>query len=1028
MAEVVGLVAASGQFLEQSIKIIKFSKALHDKIQDAPDEIEAWRSQMTRLRELVQEICDTPSLQTTNISDTIKDCNEIGYRLGQEFDQVDFDSTDTMGRKTWKAVKGLAKEGKICDNFAQLERLKTTLLAQMSLRAPTSRAQGNETMMRFDDLRAGIDEVKNSMQPGSDEDHCLRALFVTDTAADRAGIVTARGERAPKTCEWITSSHEYKSWQQGSPSLLWISGPPGKGKTFLSIFLSHHLEDVHGDSPSSVIFFFCDNKVSSRNTATSILRGLMSQLAQSHPSLLEILIRPWKVQQDSLFKESSFEILWRTFREMLEALGTTPTYCVLDALDECDEESLTSLLKKLKSLFDPKVSVRHSLKLLILSRKHPVCLQSTLSTFPQLHLDGAQDDIEIYIKHRVSQLGAMMGIEDHKLLRHVETTFFERAEGTFLWVSFMADDLESKPLEQLEETLKNLPRGLKSVYERILLQIEPTSQTTIAAMLSWITLAAKPLSVEAICQALDIQATKFLGPEEICENYVKCCGNLLQLTPVDSEHDRQQPSKMLISFVHQSAKEFLITRHEDPQIGKLLVNQQQSQKSIANNLIRRLVQLDEKMPVTALDIYAWRYAEVHIGVLGNDVLQVMDDNCDFFSRRKMPSGGFYIPNFFDRLFVEDPFRRRWKFSLTHYASDYGHLALLQHLLQKKNIFSYLSPRRNVNKRSFEGSTALLLACESGHMSTVKLLLRNGADIHSYNFSQETPLQQASKNGQAEVVELLLQYGSDPNFVNQLGDTSLSLACRGGHINVVDILFRNGANPNQQTSSYILESSLHAAGRIGNIEMVELLLRYNADPRLIDFYGYTPLHTALQYRKGQVFDLLVRSKWGKEVLSIDVSGKSSCNKNFLHLSAASGLGDMCTRMIEEMGYDIDTKTKDGHESTAVYFALQGGHCDLAQIFDGLVDINHRDSEGRTMLHVCVLGIDTKARFCIAEGGDLTACGFVKVALHLGADLYIKDAYSDTAYDLAMQRMRMTRRVSGHDGPNDLKEVVAAFEEK
>lgn len=49
MAEIVGLVAASGQFLEESIKIVKLSKALYDKVQDAPEEIELWRSQISRL-------------------------------------------------------------------------------------------------------------------------------------------------------------------------------------------------------------------------------------------------------------------------------------------------------------------------------------------------------------------------------------------------------------------------------------------------------------------------------------------------------------------------------------------------------------------------------------------------------------------------------------------------------------------------------------------------------------------------------------------------------------------------------------------------------------------------------------------------------------------------------------------------------------------------------------------------------------------------------------------------------------------
>lgn len=133
MAEIVGLVAASGQFLEESIKIVKLSKALYDKVQDAPEEIELWRSQINRLQELVTDVRDSPTLHTAQINATIEDCEKVGHRLCQIFDRLDFDTTDPLGRKTWRAIRGLANEDEIRDLFSQIEHLKTTLIAQMTV-------------------------------------------------------------------------------------------------------------------------------------------------------------------------------------------------------------------------------------------------------------------------------------------------------------------------------------------------------------------------------------------------------------------------------------------------------------------------------------------------------------------------------------------------------------------------------------------------------------------------------------------------------------------------------------------------------------------------------------------------------------------------------------------------------------------------------------------------------------------------------------------------------------------------------
>jgi len=187
-----------------------------------------------------------------------------------------------------------------------------------------------------------------------------------------------KGHRTPSTFEWIPQTKQYQDWNTSEKGLLWISGAPGKGKTVISIFLSELLEVTK----PTVIYFFCDNKTASRNSAVNILRGLMSQLIQQHPELLSCLLSTWKIQQDALLK--SFDTLWRIFHQMLEALKGEEVCCVLDALDECDEQSLTSILCKITDSYHSPTGL--PLKLIIASREEPKALPQALARYHESHL------------------------------------------------------------------------------------------------------------------------------------------------------------------------------------------------------------------------------------------------------------------------------------------------------------------------------------------------------------------------------------------------------------------------------------------------------------------------------------------------------------------------------------------------------------------------------------------------------------------------------------------------------------------
>ncbi|KFX86235.1 hypothetical protein O988_09701, partial [Pseudogymnoascus sp. VKM F-3808] len=392
-------------------------------------------------------------------------------------------------------------EAVVKKHFEELRRFKETLQLKINV---SQLKQGHQTGQ-------DVQFIKAAIQLGSEEDKCLQSLFITNPMDDRDAIITAKGVRVDGTCEWITSTNEYRAWIASPPSLLWLSGGPGKGKTFISIFLTKSLSES-----ANVIYFFCDNKDASRNTAVALLRGLLYQLVGRYPQLLRHVLTPWKIQQDALFNSNSFESLWRIFQTMLEDVGTD-LICVLDGLDECAGGSLTSILQKIKILFTESLE-KHKLRLIILSRRHPDCLERMLGSFARIDLDSDQasnqSDINSYITSRIAQFAERKGIST-SLVKHIEKTFREKSEDTFLWVSFMADDLERQTVSGVEEALQTLPKGLNEVYERILLHIKREDTAIIATMLQWISLALNPLTVPQLAEAMRIQASIHLSKEEL---------------------------------------------------------------------------------------------------------------------------------------------------------------------------------------------------------------------------------------------------------------------------------------------------------------------------------------------------------------------------------------------------------------------------------------------------------------------------------------------------------------------------------
>ncbi|XP_060055081.1 inversin isoform X2 [Erinaceus europaeus] len=146
---------------------------------------------------------------------------------------------------------------------------------------------------------------------------------------------------------------------------------------------------------------------------------------------------------------------------------------------------------------------------------------------------------------------------------------------------------------------------------------------------------------------------------------------------------------------------------------------------------------------------------------------------------------------------------------------------------------------DINMADKYGGTALHAAALSGHVSTVKLLLENKAQVDATDVMKHTPLFRACEMGHKDVIQTLIKGGARVDLVDQDGHSLLHWAALGGNADVCQILIENKINPNVQ--DYAGRTPLQCAAYGGYINCMAVLMENNADPNIQDKEGRTALH-------------------------------------------------------------------------------------------------------------------------------------------------------------------------------------------
>jgi ankyrin repeat protein len=162
--------------------------------------------------------------------------------------------------------------------------------------------------------------------------------------------------------------------------------------------------------------------------------------------------------------------------------------------------------------------------------------------------------------------------------------------------------------------------------------------------------------------------------------------------------------------------------------------------------------------------------------------------------------------------------------------------------------------KTVNLRNNDKETPLMVACTTGCVKTVKLLVEAGAKINAFNKFGDTALHIAcGAKRNEDIIRYLLVKGARINKRNFLGRTPLIVASASGFSENVAQLLKYFPLVNIKTPEE--ETALTFAIVWDYKKIVQLLAEAGADINLKDSHGWTPFRYALSGGNSKMIDLL-----------------------------------------------------------------------------------------------------------------------------------------------------------------------------
>ncbi|UKZ96903.1 uncharacterized protein TrAFT101_011677 [Trichoderma asperellum] len=292
--------------------------------------------------------------------------------------------------------------------------------------------------------------------------------------------------------DWARDTQEYKRFFSRKPKdlagdgcrVLWVTGPPGAGKTMLMRATAQGLLEEAKTMSSidkfNLAYLFCDGRHQPHGYVTQAIKSLIWQILKSQPSLVEHMEEKFRSTGRDTFNDlSDFYAMSTVLYEMIDDShrdGTKfgLTYVIVDAIDELcvnaneelhtndDSESVRrygSPIDDMLRLIKKTAQLSPHIKWLISVDREKVpddCKEATIGLTPTNEMTLKIDDerysnhlkdgvIKKYISLKVAELAKRAGFRE-PFQSQVNAKLSAVAPLNFLWVNMACCHIESHGL------------------------------------------------------------------------------------------------------------------------------------------------------------------------------------------------------------------------------------------------------------------------------------------------------------------------------------------------------------------------------------------------------------------------------------------------------------------------------------------------------------------------------------------------------------------------------------------------------
>ncbi|KAF8491830.1 hypothetical protein F5888DRAFT_952652 [Russula emetica] len=165
------------------------------------------------------------------------------------------------------------------------------------------------------------------------------------------------------TATWFFHGGIYEEWKS-TPSLLWMHGKPGSGKSVLCSGIIEGIKALQKTGSTCLAFFYCDFRDEAKQNHRNLIISILWQLAAQSDLRLDLLSRLYS-KHDNGRQRPSEGTLSQCLKEMLSLPTQGSIYLIIDAVDECPNnsgmptprEKVLGLVQNLVGLHLPNVHI-----------------------------------------------------------------------------------------------------------------------------------------------------------------------------------------------------------------------------------------------------------------------------------------------------------------------------------------------------------------------------------------------------------------------------------------------------------------------------------------------------------------------------------------------------------------------------------------------------------------------------------------------------------------------------------------------